>query len=268
MTGISQLLSSVVPHESGDSVVVPPDWLQGRTTFGGITAALSIASALSKRALPPLRSAQFAFMGPVEGSVELVPQELRVGRSSAYVGVDVTCDSRLSARSLLLFAEGRESRHRSVPCDMPSVPPPEDCPDFFDSPDAPKFSAHFEARLALGSPMLSGASEPSYHVWVRHRDEDTTEVPAMTRLIALADVLPPPILALADVAAPVSTMTWSIDVVLPADSAQDALDGRGWHLLGSHAEAMADGYSAQAMHVWRPDGTRVLTGRQVVAAFF
>jgi len=269
MTGISQLLSSLASNGDGSAVVVPPDWLQGRTTFGGLTAALSLAAAYRKLgALPPLRSAQFAFTGPVEGEVQLSTDVLRQGRSSAYVGVDASAGGKHAARSLLLFSAGRPSAHRHVPGDMPSVPPPDACPDFFDSPHAPQFAAHFEARLAHGSSLVSGASEPSYHVWVRHRDDDAADAPPATRLVALADALPPPVLALANEPAPVSTMTWSVDIVVPDDAGTGLLDGRGWHLLGSAAEAIADGYSAQAMHIWRPDGTRILSGHQVVAAFF
>ena len=269
MTPISHLLSSLQPNERGHAAFVPSDWLQGRTTFGGLTAALSIASAHQMVAdLPPLHSAQFAFTGPVEGNVQFIPEVVRKGRSSAYVGVDAFADGKHAARSFLLFSAGRPSNHRQIPQGMPAVPPPASCPDFFGSEGAPQFAAHFDARLARGSALLAGASDPSYYVWVRHRDDAGQDVPAMSRLIALADALPPPVLALASVLAPVSTMTWSVDVVLPEDGPEDALDGRGWHLLGSEADAIADGYSSQAMHVWRPDGTRVLAGRQVVAAFF
>lgn len=208
MTPFSALLASVVPGEAGSSAVVPPDWMQGRSTFGGLTAAISLAAA-RERAMdpPPLRSAQFAFTGPVDGAVHLETEVLRRGRSSVFVGVDAVCDHRLSARALFLFAEGRESSVQQVQHDMPDVPSPDECPDFFEKPGAPEFTRHFEARLALGSPLLSGASDPSFHGWVRHCDTGAAGLPPMTRLIALADVLPPPVLALPTEMSPISTMT-------------------------------------------------------------
>lgn len=269
MTLFSLLLSGMVHEDRGSSVVVPPDWMQGRSTFGGLTAALCVAAARERVTdPPPLRSAQFAFTGPVGGKVSFENELLRRGGSSVFMGVDVVCEQRLSARALLLFAAGRDSVHRHVPRGMPDVAPPEDCPDFFGQPGAPQFTRHFEARLALGSPILSGATDLSFHVWMRHRGDSLTAEPPMARLLALSDALPPPVLALPVAFAPVSTMTWSIDVVLPDDGRDDLLDGQGWHLLSSRSDAVADGYSSQEMNVWRADGTRILAGRQVVAAFF
>lgn len=269
ITSFSTLLASAVHYDQSTSVVLPPDWLQGRSTFGGLTAALSIAAAQQVARIPStFRSAQFAFTGPVSGTVELQVEVLRRGRSSAYVAVDVICDHRLSGRAMILFAEDRPSAHRHVARDMPAVPLPDECPDFFVPPSsAPTFSHHFEARRALGSSLFSSASEPLLQVWVRHRDTDPGPSPPMARLVALADVVPPPVLALTHEFAPVSTMTWSIDVVLPEEG-RASLDGRGWHLLTCRSDAVSDGYSSQEMTVWRPDGTRVLTGRQLVAAFF
>lgn len=265
VTDIADILEGLSTEGDGYAAFVPGDWLQGRTTFGGLTAALSIASAQRQEpGLPPLRSAQFAFVGPVEGAVRMLPTVLRRGRSSAYVSVDVVGEGGLAARSLLLFAAGRDASHRLLPGGMPSVPAPEACPDFFDGPGAPAFTRHFEARFAGGGRLLSGAGHADFRVWVRHRSD--REAPPTTRLVALGDALPPAILSMASSIAPVSTMTWSIDLAVPDDLAS-ALDGRGWHLMESRADAIADGYSSQAMSVWRPDGVRVLAGRQVVAAF-
>ena len=60
--------------QDGDQFHVEPseDWRQGRTLFGGLSACLAVRSA--QRAfpqLPPLRSAQFAFIGPVTGALFL-----------------------------------------------------------------------------------------------------------------------------------------------------------------------------------------------------
>lgn len=265
VTDIADILEGLSTEGEGYGAFVPADWLQGRTTFGGLTAALSIAAARQQDAsLPPLRSAQFAFVGPVEGAVRMLPTVLRRGRSSAYVSVDVVSEGGLAARSLLLFAAGREASHRLLPGGMPVVPAPEACPDFFGAAGAPAFTQHFEARFAGGSTLLSGADMADFRVWVRHRSDRAA--PPTTRLVALGDALPPAILSMASSIAPVSTMTWSIDLALPDDPGT-ALDGQGWHLMESRADAIADGYSSQAMSVWRPDGVRVLAGRQVVAAF-
>ncbi|MEK7264701.1 MAG: acyl-CoA thioesterase domain-containing protein, partial [Pseudomonadota bacterium] len=49
---------------------VAENWLQGRTIYGGMTAALCLEGALRTFPdLPPLRSAQISFVGPAEGEV-------------------------------------------------------------------------------------------------------------------------------------------------------------------------------------------------------
>jgi hypothetical protein len=129
-------------------------------------------------------------------------------------------------------------------------------------------SSHFEARHALGSTLFSGASDPAFNVWMRHRDSVLAPGPRLARRVALADVVPTPALALTHQIAPVSTMTWSIDMVLPDEGRDDLIDGRGWHLLTSRTDAISNGYSSQQMTVWRAGGTQVLSGRQVVAFLY
>jgi hypothetical protein len=61
---------------------------------------------------------------------------------------------------------------------------------------------------------------------------------------------------------PISTMTWSLDVVgLPRE------DDDGWRLLRSRAETIADGYSTQEMMLWDAGGRPLILARQNVAVF-
>ena len=85
----------------------------------------------------------------------------------------------------------------------------------------------------------------------------------MAALVALADVLPPPALSLAESPAPLSTMTWMLDFL----SGKDMEDPGNWRLLRSRAESVRDGYSTQSMAVWSMDGKLLLAGRQHVAVF-
>ena len=63
---------------------IAPEWLQGRTAYGGLSAAIALASAKAGYAdLPPLRSAQIAFVGPLSGDVTATPALLRRGKNSA-----------------------------------------------------------------------------------------------------------------------------------------------------------------------------------------
>jgi hypothetical protein len=62
--------------------------------------------------------------------------------------------------------------------------------------------------------------------------------------------------------APISTMTWSLDVLAEAPADDD-----GWRLMKSQADTVLEGYSAQDMAVWDSAGTPLIVARQNVAVF-
>jgi len=81
----SDVLASLT--QDGDRFHVEPseDLRQGRTLFGGLSACLAVRSAQAAfPQLPPLRSAQFAFIGPVTGALFLTPILLRAGKSATF----------------------------------------------------------------------------------------------------------------------------------------------------------------------------------------
>lgn len=261
LTAFSALFSAAVRDGEALSVELPDDWLQGRTAYGGLSAALCVEAALRFAAdAPPLRSAQFAFIGPASGRLTATPTLLRRGKSSAFVGVDLVGEAGLAVRAILCFAVERASALDHVDLPAPAVPGPEGLEPFFTFAGKPSFSSHFESRLAGGArPMTPGAA-PEMVVWTRHRDEAAGAGP--TSLMALGDALPPAAMVLFTDRAPISTMTWSIDVLDPNPRPWD-----GWWLFRSRAATAQAGYSSQAMTLWGAGGRPVLASRQTVAIF-
>lgn len=261
MTPFSVLLATLEPGADGYSIAVTDDWLQGRTLYGGLSAALSYEAAIRQFPdLPPLRSAQFSFIGPATGTVRIVPAILRQGRSTVFVSVDLTGDSGLAARSLLSFGAPRQSAFDDSTLAPPQVPGPEQSESFFGGRPGPTFAQHFDYRLAGGFRPMSRAAAPDMLIWLRHLDD---AAPAnATSLIALADAPPPAAMTRFTAPAPISTMTWSIDLLSPPPA-----DDSGWRLVRSTAEHTAAGYSAQAMMVWGPNGEPMMVARQNVAIF-
>lgn len=78
--------------------------------------------------------------------------------------------------------------------------------------------------LAEGSALRRGGP-PDFTAWVRFRERQ--DVDPLTALLALADALPPAAMACFPDAAPISTVTWSIDLLAKIH----AVDG--WYLLRS-----------------------------------
>jgi acyl-CoA thioesterase len=261
VTPFSSLLQRMGLVGSVFKAFITQDWLQGRASFGGLVAALCLEAA--SRAfddLPPLRSAQFSFIGPAGREIRLTPSMLRRGKSVSFAGVDLEGELGLAARAVLSFGASRPSAITYSNISAPSVLPPGQCPPFFGK-IMPTFAQHFEYRHAGGPRPLTGASNPDFLVWVRHKDPRVgARFPA---LVALADALPVAALALVEELSPISTMTWTLDILdeSPADASH-------WHLVRSKAETVHNGYSGHAVNVWTAAGDAVFAGRQNVAVFF
>lgn len=242
-------------------ITLPADWLQGRTTYGGLSAALSLAAVQRSHAdLPPLRSAQLTFVGPASGQLELAPSLLRRGKSTVLLACDMQGDSGLAVRSTFCFGTGRASAHDHPAPALPPLPGPEACPDYYAWPGLANFMHHFEGRLAGGARPGTPGAAPAMSVWLRHRDAGDES--SLVRLLALADALPPAALVMSSGPTPISTMTWSIEMleVRPFSST-------GWWLVQAEAETSREGYSVQNTVIWSADGQPVLLARQCLTIF-
>jgi acyl-CoA thioesterase len=79
-------------------------------------------------------------------------------------------------------------------------------------------------------------------------------------LLALGDSLPLAVMASFTEFAPISSMTWTLDIALPVVAGE-------WFLLRSASQRSADGYSFQTMEIWNEQRKLVLSGSQTVAFF-
>lgn len=283
MTAFSDVLSALAPTGEGTCrVEVPESWHQGRTAYGGLTAGLGLEAALRAYPdLPPLRSAHVTFIAPAEGPLDVEVSVLRRGRSVSYVQADLHSAKGLATRNLFCFGASRPSQLRSPSYPAPEAPAPDGLPSFipdaslavpskmpgfvlYDGVPRPAFTQNFDTRLVRGSPPASGAEEPDYLVWVRHRDRSVGA--SLVGLFALADMLPPAMLSTLESFVPVSSMTWHVNVLdidgLAATSAED-----DWRLLLSEAEHAHEGYSSQNMVVWDRGGRPLLMSRQSITIF-
>lgn len=260
-TPFGKMIQSLVPDGEGLAIDLPPDWLQGRTAYGGLTGALCAeAAARLHPDLPPLRSAHFALAGPASGRLVVAAGLVRRGKSAVVIEASVTGDSGPAARALLTYGGGRESRVVRAGDPAPAAAPPQDCPAFFAADRAPGFARHFDVRLAGGARPMTPGAEPRITVWIRHGDGETPEgAPA---LVALADAVPSAALVLFPEFAPFSTMTWSLDFTTDAPASAS-----GWWLLDSRIDAAAGGYAAQDMSLWNDAGELGARARQMVSVF-
>lgn len=249
-------------------VTVPADWLQGRTVFGGMQMAL--AGRAMRQAMPdecrdlPLRSAQMTFVGPVFGNepIRLRARTLRRSKSTVHARCDIEApDGSVACTVVGIFGVARPSQFvREMP-----VPDPGRRPQDLASPAAssypiPAFMKHFEARWAVGDPPFSGSTEPRSLIYARLRDR---ECGAEDALLALADVIPTPVLSMLTRPAPASSLSWMIEILRDPG----ALDYRDWVLIDTEVRAGTAGYLSQTSVLYGADGHAYSVSHQTVGVF-
>jgi acyl-CoA thioesterase len=263
MTSFRDLIGSMTEEDGRFRVLLSDDWLQGRTAYGGLSAALCVEAAMrTVPDLPPLRSAQFTLIGPASGPLKMSASVLRRGKTAVFMGVDLTSEVGLAVRAILSFGVARSSALNFVSLPMPPVKSIAQSEPFFPGDrSAITFQKHFESRMAGAARPFTPSADPEYLAWFRHRDTGAHD--GIVPLIALADAPPPAAMVKFPQAAPISTMTWSLDVLSDAPATTD-----GWWLIQSRADSARQGYSVQAMMLWNADGAPVIVARQNVAIFY
>lgn len=262
MTEFTDLMASMTTDGDTCSATATEDWLQGRTMYGGLSAAFCLESASRQLGeLPPLRSAQFSFVGPAADTVMIRPTVLRRGKSTVFVGVDLFGETGFATRATLCYGTARTSAVSYGSLTAPKVPEPDVCPPFFRKIPGLNFIQHFDGKFAGGNPPFSESENPTFALWLRHRDE--ARPASISALVALTDAPPPAALVKFEKpSGPISTMTWGIDLLTDRIETRD-----GWWLLETKAENIRDGYSSQATTLWNADREPVLVCRQNVAVF-
>jgi acyl-CoA thioesterase len=255
MTALRDVIASL--EQTGDAWrgAVPDGWLQGRTAYGGLSAALALHAAMNADVdLPPLRSALVAFIGPLSGAITIRAQVLRRGRNAAFVQADVASEAGLGLRATFVFMGAVESAVDHRVGIAPAVPLPGPGDKVLRGHPAIAFSQNFE--------LVEGreTAPAEWLRWVRLKDRDGLH--PMVELMAVADCLPPVALKLLGRPAPVSSMTWQLNLLHDAPVTQD-----GWWLLRATSDYVRAGTSSQIMGIWAADGTPVADQMQSVAVF-
>ena len=211
--------------------------MQGRTTYGGLTAALCLEAAAPLAPGMPIRSAQVAFVGPVGGEVTCTPTLLRRGKNTVFVSVRMMGSEGVAAEAILAFGVARDSALRFANLPPPEVTAPDVTPSYFgDSPQRPNFTRNFNMRIAAGERHVSASDKADVSIWMRHIDPAApTDAVA---LLAIADAPPPAAMSMFTAPARISSMTW-----------------------------MAEFLTDEIMTLWNSAGEPMMIGRQTIAIF-
>lgn len=251
-------LSNIRPIDGGFATAIPEDWMQGRTSYGGFSAALALEAARNLAPdLPPLRSAQISFVGPLAGEVEVHARMLRRGRNASWISAEITSESGVGLTATFVFMGPVDSKLHLHDVPPPANLVPVEAARPLPEGRGPGFAGHFNRRFAL---PRTDEPEPQIGWWMQLKDRAGLD--PMVELMLCADALPPGVLHMMDRNAPISSMTWLVNLLTPLPQTSD-----GWWLLRSAGNYAERGCSSQDMAIWNADGTAVAVGMQSIALF-
>ncbi|HEF4759591.1 TPA: thioesterase family protein [Pseudomonas putida] len=268
LTPLADLLARRVRIEQSVFFDIPADWLQGRTSFGGLIAACSAQAMRDVAGVdwdPAVRllSLNANFVGPLTlGAVDVAVRVLRDGKNIRHILAQVSQNGQLGTVVTGVFGLARET---SVPSHSPPIrqlpKSVEDSPPTPQIPGVVNFAKHMEFRWADGQLPYSGGVDWQSSVYARFPFEG--DVPAELMTIILADSSPPPVLGRFKTPVLASTVSWFVELHAPAE-----LPGsEAFWLVDKHTRTASTGYVNDTTTVWTPEGKLAAFASQVMAVF-
>lgn len=260
MTSLKQILDGLTPLADGPGWrgEIPEGWLQGRTGYGGLSAAIALHCAMQSDVdLPPLRSAQVSFIGPLAGPILVTAHRLRRGKNAAFIQADIESEAGLGLRCTFVFMRAIESEIDYSTTSLPDFAQPGPDEKTFKGNPHVAFTQNFEFLDRRDGPNLLPAE---WLRWTRLNEREGLD--PMVELMAVGDCLPPAALRLLGRNVPMSSMTWILNLLGPTPTTED-----GWWLLRSNADYARAGSSSQQMGIWNSAGEMVAEQMQSVAVF-
>ena len=257
----SAAMRSVVRHGDHWQATVSEDWLQGRSAFGGLQAALALRA--MRELVPtdmPLRTLQVTFLSPVPaGTVAIRATCLRQGRSAVHVEASLYDGEQALCRLLGVFGKARASVLNFQP-EQPAVVATGTRELHYVDGLMPAFTQHFRARWLRGDLPFSGGTQRESVLQLSLRDEGR---PDETHVLAFADFIPPIALSMFNQPTPGSSLTWMLELL------RDRYDDLGMDDWRVDATLLAarDGYTNQSVMLWGPRGEPVALSRQSMVVF-
>lgn len=237
------------------------DWLQGRSAFGGLQAALVIRA--MRELVPatmPLRTVQVTFLAPVPaGRVDIQAKLLREGKNTLQLEGRIIDGDQTLCLVIAIFGVARASVVRI----LPQRPPVDASADAAVLPFVPgltpAFTQHFTARWLRGDLPYSGGRETTSSIELTLKDDGPVNE---AQIIAFADFIPPLALSLLSKPAPGSSLTWMLELLTDKRD----MPCEGWR-VDAQLDAAIDGYTSQGIVLWGPGGEPVALGRQSMVVF-
>ncbi len=237
-------------------------WTQGRSAFGGLSAAFAVTSMRKTLGSPlPLRSLMVSFIAPLpSGEIEAQATIQRQGKNVTQMSSSVYSSGNLCLQAMAAFGHSRDEL--VVPAARAETVPRGNGIQIADhARRLPAFLGYFEGEWVSQGLPFSGQKSTELQMWVRHRSEMKDF--AAEKLVAIADIPPPVVLSFFDTPpVPASSLTWSLEFVISPEKVES-----DWFYLDFTAEAAAEGYTQQSGRIYTEDGQLCALTRQCMVYF-
>ncbi|MBQ4833705.1 thioesterase family protein [Pseudoalteromonas sp. MMG010] len=246
------------------TMTFPNNWCQGRTAFGGLSAAL-LFQAMRKFITDERRllSISTNFVGPLIAEIEfsLSVEILREGKSATQLVAKAIQNDQVCVIVQACFAKDRES---SISVDvsktmgLSKINENHTLP--FDKATMPAFFQHIDLCPQQGGLPFTGALTSHLGGWMRLKESPAHITEA--HIIALTDAWPPTLLQMFKQSAPASSMSWYVEFVqMPKLTPGEWL---GFEAITHQAK---QGYGLEDGCIWSQSGELIALTRQTVALF-
>lgn len=243
---------------------IDESWTQGRSVFGGLSAALVLAHVEANIDYEDkeLRSVNVNFCGAIDANVEcqLSYQIMSAGKSVLQVQGQLSQNKTI--KTLVTFCFGRQ-RPSSL-----QVQPTRNCiaeHAFTSMPFlagiVPNFIQHI--KLAFGSEHLPFSGKGDGHVFGQMSFNTRPQVFNDCAILALIDAWPPAVLPMLKSPAPASTITWQVDFIQPTAK----LNHDDCLFYDCKVIQAEQGYAHTESQVFHPNGQLIALSRQLVGIY-
>lgn len=244
---LDTLLAAIAAEEP---VTVPEHWAQGRTTFGGLTAAI-LCQATARNVDPDrdLRSVTIGFVRPLEMGVPFTIEleTLASGKTVTIRSAQLIQTGKVRATAQVDYVKPLDSQVVITPFQPPPLTAVGD-EVALAGEQLPAFFQHFDNHVATDGIPFRSHAVPELGGWMRFREAPQAITNA--HLICMIDSWPPTASPHYEGFKPLSTLSWTMHLTQAA-SAVSPSDYLGYLAKVSFGQ---NGLSASDAVIWAPDG--------------
>lgn len=247
-----------------NTVSIDDSWAQGRSIFGGLSAALILAHVKANIDFEDkeLRSANINFCAAIEVQTECQLSFTVLSNGKSVMQIQGQLVQHGVIRTMATFCFGRQRAStitidtaKHTPRDQTGISMP------FLAGIAPNFIQHIDLKFSSQHLPFSGLGDGHVHGLMAFKQASASMND--TAILALIDAWPPAILPMLKTPAPASTITWNVEFIQPSDS----LKPDDFLYYDCQVIQAEQGYAHTEGKIYHPNGTLLALSRQLVGVY-